>query len=84
MLLYRVLTAFPQLAIGGGEAGSGMDSRCMESLREYLRDNRDCGRLRATVETYLDDFHPIRASTPRGMFVIREDASKVLPSCCCT
>ena len=83
VLLYRVLTAFPQLALGGGEAGGageGMDSRCMDSLREYLRDNRDCTRLRGTVEKYLDHFHPLCASTPRGMFVIREDAAKVPPS----
>eukprot|EP00850_Spirogloea_muscicola_P013167 SM000088S23708 [mRNA] locus=s88:254230:265415:+ [translate_table: standard] len=65
ILLFRVLSQLPEVTQQGAKA---LDSHILHSLFKYLENNKDCSRLRVSVNAYLDRFDPIEAATPRGMF----------------
>eukprot|EP00850_Spirogloea_muscicola_P015796 SM000124S25928 [mRNA] locus=s124:173056:184239:- [translate_table: standard] len=62
----RSFTQLPEVTQQG--AKKALDSHILHSLFDYLKNNKDCSRLRVSVNAYLDKFDPIEAATPRGMF----------------
>eukprot|EP00850_Spirogloea_muscicola_P012328 SM000079S22446 [mRNA] locus=s79:184349:195635:- [translate_table: standard] len=66
ILLFRVLSQLPEVTQQG--AKEALDSHILHSLFDYLKNNKDCSRLRVSVNNYLDKFDPMEAATPRGMF----------------
>ncbi|KAL6847720.1 hypothetical protein ACP4OV_022508 [Aristida adscensionis] len=51
------------------------ERECFQELKNYLAENSDCARLRASIEGFLDVFDPDGSGTPWGIFSARSKAS---------
>ncbi|XP_078155872.1 tRNA/rRNA methyltransferase (SpoU) family protein [Carex rostrata] len=68
LLVHRVLTKlWPFLGLDNLDTKS-FERKCFEDLKVYLAENPDCARLRASMESFFDNFDPVISSLPAGVF----------------
>ncbi|KAL6648997.1 hypothetical protein ACP70R_013221 [Stipagrostis hirtigluma subsp. patula] len=75
LLVHSVLSRlWPTLQLKTSE-DAVFERRCFQELKNYLAENSDCARLRASIEGFLDVFDPDSSGTPSGIFSARSEAS---------
>ncbi|KAG6405349.1 hypothetical protein SASPL_132938 [Salvia splendens] len=71
ILLYHVLEKMFPDSNPAACSSMSLEGRCFVDLRYYLEHNSDCTRLRASMDSYLDSFDPIKSVSPAGIFTNR-------------
>ncbi|KAK4423009.1 putative methyltransferase TARBP1 [Sesamum alatum] len=71
ILLYQVLQKLLPDSNSSACDNMSLEQRCFVDLRDYLAHNSDCARLRASMDSYLDSFDPVKSISPAGIFTNR-------------
>ncbi|KAL3619436.1 hypothetical protein CASFOL_037006 [Castilleja foliolosa] len=71
VLVYQVLEKLLPDSNSLAFDGMSLERRCFFDLKHYLAHNSDCAKLRASMESYLDSFDPLKSVSPAGLFTNR-------------
>ncbi|XP_020547413.1 uncharacterized protein LOC105155957 isoform X2 [Sesamum indicum] len=71
ILLYQVLQKLLPDSNSSACDSMSLEQRCFVDLRDYLAHNSDCARLRASMDSYLAFFDPVKSISPAGIFTNR-------------
>ncbi|KAK6146391.1 hypothetical protein DH2020_020260 [Rehmannia glutinosa] len=71
ILVYQVLENLLPDSNSSSCASMSLERRCFVGLKHYLAYNSDCARLRASMDSYLNSFDPVKSVSPAGIFTDR-------------
>ncbi|KAH6767928.1 tRNA/rRNA methyltransferase family protein [Perilla frutescens var. frutescens] len=71
ILVYHVLEKLLPDSNPAACSSVSLEGRCFVDLRHYLAHNSDCARLRASMDSHLDSFDPVKSVSPAGIFTNR-------------
>ncbi|KAL3834975.1 hypothetical protein ACJIZ3_009711 [Penstemon smallii] len=71
ILVYHVLQSLLPDLDSVACTSISLEKRCFVDLRSYLAHNSDCAKLRASMDSYLVTFDPMKSISPAGIFTNR-------------